>query len=115
MDGCTRFRRRMRRLSWLGRRAIVRSRRSGLLWRRACGRRLGLLCNSVVCDFDCAEVLADLGNLTFLHKELFHNAVKRAGDLDAGLVTLDLAKGVEGVHGGGRLDVPGGREGQGMV
>ena len=65
----------------------------------------------VVGDLDSAEVLADLGDLALLHKEFLDDTVKRTGDLNAGLVTLNLAERVEGVNGGGRLNVPAGARG----
>ncbi len=123
LDMCTRLRRDVR-VEWVwptcllcGRRRMVRCDRTdvgrrlrvrcamtcsystGLLGCGAQRRRLDVVCSSdVVHDLDCAEVLANLGDLTFLYEQLMYDAVKWAGDLNTCFVTLDFTKWVECVH-----------------
>jgi hypothetical protein len=57
-------------------------------------------------DLDYAQILAHLGNLTFLHQDFLDGAIVRTGDLDARLVALHLTERLENTDRGLRRYAP---------
>ena len=58
---------------------------------------------------DEAKRFSHFSNFPLLDKDLFQDAIKRAGDLYASFVTLDFTKGIESLNRSLRLDAPTGQ------